>query len=55
MGAKPQPCSNQIRAINDRVIMRLQCTLNKNSSTNTVVFGIIIDSWWRSFYKDSIS
>ena len=25
MGAKPQPCYNQIRAINDRVIMRLQC------------------------------
>ena len=25
MGAKPQPCYNRIRAINDRVIMRLQC------------------------------
>ena len=27
MGAKPQPCYNRIRAINDRVIMRLQCIL----------------------------
>ena len=26
MEAKSQLCSNQIRAINDRVIMRLQCT-----------------------------
>ena len=25
MGAKPQPCYNRIRAINDRAIMRLQC------------------------------
>ena len=25
MGAKPVPCYNRIRAINDRVIMRLQC------------------------------
>ena len=25
MGAKPEPCYNQIRAINNRVIMRLQC------------------------------
>ena len=24
MGAKPQPCYNRIRGINDRVIMRLQ-------------------------------
>ena len=27
MGAKPQPCYNRIRAINDRVIMRLQCNI----------------------------
>ena len=26
MGAKPQPCYNRIRAINDGVIMRLQRT-----------------------------
>ena len=25
MGAKPQPCYIRIRAINNRVIMRLQC------------------------------
>ena len=25
MGVKPQPCYNRIPAINDRVIMRLQC------------------------------
>ena len=28
MGAKPQPCYNRNRAINDRVIMRLQCILH---------------------------
>ena len=27
MGAEPQPYYNQIRAINDHVIMRLQCTI----------------------------
>ena len=26
MGAKPQPCYNRIRAIHNRVIMRLQCS-----------------------------
>ena len=30
MGAKPRPCYNRIRAINDRVIMRLQCILKLN-------------------------
>ena len=29
MGAKPEPCYNRIRAINDCVIMRLQCMSEK--------------------------
>ena len=38
MGAKPQPCYNQIHAINDRVIMRLQCIsfLSKPISAPTI-------------------
>ena len=33
MGAKPQPCYNRIRAINNRVIMRLQCTTMATATT----------------------
>ena len=36
MGAKPQPCYNRIRAINDRVIMRLQCIIYLGC---TIYFG----------------
>ena len=31
MGAKPVPCYNRIGAINNRVIMRLQCTYYSTS------------------------
>ena len=34
MGAKPQPCYNRICAINDHVIMRLQCIYNDILITN---------------------
>ena len=39
MGAKPQPCYNRIRAINDRVIMRLQCINIRTTD------GVIFDPW----------
>ena len=32
MGAQPQPCYNKIRAINDHIIMRLQCTISRRGS-----------------------
>ena len=33
MGAKPQPCYNRIRVINNPVIMRLQCMLTYGKET----------------------
>ena len=46
MGAKPQPCYNRIRAINDRVIMRLQCTIVhvgilKSQENNKLLFNAV--------------
>ena len=42
MGAKPQPCYNRIRAINDRVIMRLQYVQDDYDSILGVVFEMIL-------------
>ena len=39
MGAKPQPCYNRIRAINDRVIRRLQCITIFESSCDSLLYG----------------
>ena len=40
MEAKPQPCYNRIRAINDRVIMRLQCMYARMKSTIRTELGL---------------
>ena len=41
MGAKPQPRYSRIRAINDRVIMRLQCTLTFQGNNDIYMIDFI--------------
>ena len=45
MGAKHQPCYNRIRAVNDHVIMRLQCISNNNGGspppTDSFLFYVV--------------
>ena len=41
MGAKPQPCYIQIRAINNRVIMRLQCTMFSWTRNPLLAFSML--------------